>query len=506
MNKKVLMFVAFALILGGVSSAVSMRVNGAPLKGRAVWAGPRDAGLSESSVVAFAEQLAAANVNTVILEFKSIGGLNWPSRKFPEAVRQDYRSFDMPALLIRECHRRNIAVHAWFIDFAEGNDSFVVKEHPEWRALGPNGQPTSQEILRGRPYQMTWMCPAQRPGYTDRWLIPVIAEFVELYDIDAIHHDYVRYPGDLAPDTYCFCDYCLKHIPEYAYFQSPTFPEKTLLPPAFDRPHLEAHWESSHRILPANWDSYSRQMKSRFFLEGSSFPGGNHDLDHFYYEYRMHHVTEFVRQVHDVVKKIRPKVEVSAAVFKNPVQSGRFIGQDWRRFAPWVQYAMPMDYRGHFSGDHETYLALLAETVRLQKEWARDYRHLWIGVATGGIYEEEREPLRRLTRTVANEKASREEIRSAFQPVSDRIRQFHPALHETITKYLADGMYRADMLLKLEEFSRHPPRELAPPEKFLRTLQTVKDQEVEGIVIFSAGGIRSSGLWDTVGKFFADSK
>ena len=30
--------------------------------------------------------------------------------------------------------------------------------------------------------------------------------------------------------------------------------------------------------------------------------------------------------------------EVSAAVFKNPVQSGRFLGQDWRRFAPWVQY------------------------------------------------------------------------------------------------------------------------------------------------------------------------
>ena len=185
-------------------------------------------------------------------------------------------------------------------------------------------------MLRGRPYRLAWMCPARRPGYTDQWLIPVIEEFAARYDVDAIHHDYVRYPGDLAPDSYCFCDYCLDAIPRYASYYSPARPDDALLAP-MDRPHLEAHWEKSPKVLPPNWKDYGREMKSRLLLEGSFFPGGNRDLDYFFYEYRAHHVALFTREVKEAVAKAKPRVEFSAAVFRNPVQSGRFIGQDWRR-------------------------------------------------------------------------------------------------------------------------------------------------------------------------------
>ena len=182
-------------------------------------------------------------------------------------------------MLIRECHKRQIAFHVWFFDFAEGAGSYVAQQHPEWLALSPAGKPTSAEVLRGAPYRMAWMCPARRPGYTDQWLIPVIKEFAERYDVDAIHHDYVRYPGDLAPDTYCFCDYCLEEIPKYASYYSTSHPDDPLLG-RFDRPHLEAHWETSPKVLPPNWKDYSREMKSRLLLEGSFFPGGNRDLDY----------------------------------------------------------------------------------------------------------------------------------------------------------------------------------------------------------------------------------
>ena len=105
------------------------------------------------------------------------------------------------------------------------------------------------------------MCPARRPGYTDQWLIPLIKEFALRYDADAIHHDYVRYPGDLAPDTYCFCDYCLEQIPKYAGYYSPAHPDHALLAP-MDRPHIEAHWERSPKVLPPNWNEYTCGMKS----------------------------------------------------------------------------------------------------------------------------------------------------------------------------------------------------------------------------------------------------
>ena len=285
---------ALLLALTVVAGLAPLASAAPTLKGRAVWANPREAGLTEASVVAYVEQLAKAHVNTLIMELKTSGGLFWPSERFAPAVVAEYKEFDLPAVLIRECHKRGIAFHVWFFDFAEGANSYVAQQHPEWLALSPEGKPTSAEVLRGQPYRMAWMCPARRPGYTDQWLIPVIKEFAERYDVDAIHHDYVRYPGDLAPDTYCFCDYCLEEIPKYASYYSTTHPDHPLLAP-MDRPHLEAHWERSPKVLPPNWKDYGREMKSRLLLEGSFFPGGNRDLDYFFYEYRAHQIAAFTR-------------------------------------------------------------------------------------------------------------------------------------------------------------------------------------------------------------------
>ncbi|MCC6442222.1 MAG: hypothetical protein IT210_02070 [Armatimonadetes bacterium] len=91
----------------------------------------------------------------------------------------------------------------------------------------------------------------------------------------------------------------------------------------------------------------------------------------------------------EAVREVRPRMEFSAAIFKNPVRSGRFIGQDWRTFPPYVDICIPMDYRGHIPGAFEYYLNLLAESIRSQKEWARDYRSLLIGFAVNSLYNEE---------------------------------------------------------------------------------------------------------------------
>jgi uncharacterized lipoprotein YddW (UPF0748 family) len=483
--------------LGALASTVSAEPS---LAGRAVWASPRDAGTSEASVTDFVEQLARAHVNTVVMELKTAAGLFWPSERFAPAVVAGYREFDLPAVLIRECHKRKIAVHAWFFDFAEGAASYVVQQHPEWLARNPQGKPTTDEVLRGRPYRLAWMCPARRPGYTDQWLIPLIEEFVARYDVDAIHHDYVRYPGDLAPDTYCFCDYCLDAIPRYAAYYSPAHPDNALVAP-MDRPHLEAHWEKSPKVLPPNWQDYGREMKSRLLLEGSFFPGGHRDLDYFFYEYRAHHVALFTREVKEAVAKRKPGVEFSAAVFRNPVQSGRFIGQDWRRFAPFVDTLMPMDYRSHYAGDFETHLDLLAENVQQQKLWARDFRRLWIGLAAYQLYDAEREPLVRI-RGLLREAGSVAEIQLAFDRVGERLHASAPDLAAAVTAYLREPKSPEPLAARLDAFLASAPPGYYPPERLTRTLERVRAQGVEGVVIFSAGGIASAGLWQAVGDFF----
>jgi len=59
-----------------------------------------------------------------------------------------------------------------------------------------------------------------------------------------------------------------------------------------------------------------------------------------------------------------------------------------------------------------------------------------------------------------------------------------------------------ELATRLDAFLASPPPGYYPPERLTRTLERVRAQEVEGVVIFSAGGITSAGLWREVGDFF----
>jgi uncharacterized lipoprotein YddW (UPF0748 family) len=242
-------------------------------------------------------------------------------------------------------------------------------------------------------------------------------------------------------------------------------------------------------------------MKSRLLLEGSFFPGGNRDLDYFFYEYRAHHVARFTREVFEEVRKVKPKVEFSAAVFRNPVQSGRFIGQDWRRFAPWVQYLMPMDYRSHYGGDFETHLDLLAESIRQQKAWAADFPHLWIGVAAYQLYDAERAPLDRLRRLL-REGGPVSDMQSELDKVAPRLKAYAPDLHDAMVAHLREPGSAEALAARIDAFLGNMPPGYAQPDRLRKVLETVRAQGVEGVVIFSTGGLSAGNLWEAVQDFF----
>lgn len=225
------------------------------------------------------------------------------------------------------------------------------------------------------------MCPAQRPGYTDRWLVPLYAELAARYPLASVHHDYVRYPGDLAPDQYCFCDYCIEALVQWAGYVSRAYPGEAFTHEYYDREYLEAHWEPSPRVLPSDWNERSRAFKSSFLLEGGFFPGGRADLDYFFYTFRVEQILRFARECRAAVSEANPSMKISGAIFKNPVHSGRFIGQDWRRFGKDVDLIIPMNYRAHFPGAFEHYTTLLTESIRDQLVWASGSPGYACGVA-----------------------------------------------------------------------------------------------------------------------------
>ena len=460
-------------------------------KHKAIWCGVSEAGKTQEAVAEYVERMHRAGINAILVHLKGGDGrVYWPSKILPQATAEGYKDFDAPAALLKECRKRGLRLEVWFIDFFESPNGPAYREHPEWAMLNANGEPTTSETLRGQKFGGLWMCPARRPGYTDQWLVPLYKEFAELYDFDAVHHDYIRYPGDLAPDQYCFCDYCLEEMPRFNGFYSQKFPNESFFHESYDRPYLEAHWEQSPRVLPANWPSMNRQFKSRFLLEESFFQGGRNDLDYFIYTYRTHWITQFARESAEAVRAARPGMQISAAVFKNPIHSGRFIGQDWRQFAPYVDGCIPMDYRDHYPGSFETYLDLLEETITSQKEWARDFKYYWVGFAINFLFFEEERPLRKLVNSFD---------KAEYEKIAPRIRIAAPDAYEKLTAALAKGDHAA-FQAEFNSFANNLPHAYWPKEKFVKVLERIKSCYVEGISIFCEGHLHQYGLWETLSE------
>lgn len=516
------LFVMLAAIMFFTSSIFSAGTQTGEIperhfEGHALWTTPGDAGNNVESVRRFVAQCKKANINIIVMYVKGINGeIYWKSRRFPQAIAKGWESFDLIENLTREAHTQGIKVHLWLVDFAEGAQGAAFREHPEWAQLNPEGGTTVTEKLGGnRPYPYVWMCPARRPGYTDQWLLPMIEEIAANYAVDGIHHDYVRYPGDVAPDNYCFCDYCLAHIPRYAMLRYETrVQERYLVQPIL--PRIEANWWSDRTMLPAKWDQLDRRAKADFLLHGHTIPGGPSDMQYFFYEYRVHQIDTFVREATERVHRINPKIEFSAAVFKNPIQSARFIGQHWDHWTPWIDVYMPMSYRSHFAGSFESYLDHLTEVTKRQIEWTGHAKPLYAGIATTYLFREELQPIDDL-HTLLTELQTMPEtdligraektgtISARYAAIRVHLAHVAPERERELSALIRavttqDGRHATPVLLKdladhMSKLRSDPPPGYLPPEKLSRAIEAARQARPDGIVIFSAGSVAAERLW-----------
>lgn len=229
----------------------------------------------------------AENGFTAIFPNMVSGGVAfYPSKVLPVAGAVSKKG-DQLTECIAACRKYGIQIHVWKLNWNLGG--FVPKEFVD-RMRSENRLQKSSEGA-----EELWLCPSHPEN--QKLEIAAMVELARDYDVDGIHFDYIRYPG---PD-YCFCDGCRERF------------EKTCAKPL-------QNWPAE--VLP----------KGPFHQQ--------------WLDWRRSNINTVVKAVSEQARAIKPKIKISAAVFRywNVDRDG--VGQDWKMWCEkgYLDFICPMDY------------------------------------------------------------------------------------------------------------------------------------------------------------------
>ena len=213
---------------------------------------------------------------------------------------------DQIAMCVKACKKYGIECHVWKVNWNMSNratEEFAEKMHKASRT----------QMLYDGTVKDRWLCPSHPAN--QKLEIDSMVEVAEKYDVDGIHFDYIRYPGRNS----CFCNGCRKRF------------EKML------------------GKIVKNWPDDCRE---------------NDNVRQKWLEFRRSNITGVVAAVSNQARKVKPKIKISAAVFRNWPVDRDGVGQDWKLWCEkgYLDFVCPMDY---MPGN-----AQFENMVKLQKKWA----------------------------------------------------------------------------------------------------------------------------------------
>ena len=276
-------------------------------------------------------QAAADNgFNTLIVQIRGRGDAYYKSKVEPRAIelKEQPLSFDPLAVTLAEAHKRGLKVHGWIntsllanLDALPTDPAHVYNRHPEWLAVP---RPVAAELYRMSPRDPVYRQKIVEWSKANRGELegvytgpanPKVREHIykiwmdvlKHYPVDGLHFDYVRFA---SPDF----DYSRVSVKKFLEWLKPQLS-------AEERAQLKsasiANPLAAPEMFPAKFADFQRAQ-----------------------------VTTLVERIYRAVKKKRPEVLVSAAVFANGENAYTRRFQDWRR---WLQMgildvACPMAY------------------------------------------------------------------------------------------------------------------------------------------------------------------
>ncbi len=323
-----LIVVLSVFIPAGTDTAASSPVTSSN-EVRALWV-VRTTLTSPEKIHQMVENAHAAGFNTLIVQVRGRGDAYYRSRHEPRAIelKDQPASFDPLATTLLEARRRGLKVHAWLntsllanLDTLPTQPEHVYNRRPEWLAVP---RPVAAELYglspkdpryRQRIVEWSKANRAELEGIYTGPANPKVREHIykiwmdvlEQYAVDGLHFDYVR-------------------------LASPDFD--------YSRTSLEKFWTW---LKPNIADSERRRLAKS--LKENPLAATEAHPDRFA-DFQRAQITLLVQRIYREVKRRRPQMLVSAAVFANDENAYTRRFQDWRR---WLQMgildvACPMAY------------------------------------------------------------------------------------------------------------------------------------------------------------------
>lgn len=184
------------------------------------------------------------------------------------------------------CQASGLKVHLWL-------PCLSVEDLPADVRQSLSRQGLLQRDFKG--HELPWLCPNQ-PANRQR-LSKLAAEAAASQKLTGLHLDFLRFPSSQA----CTCPKCQAMFTSYL----------------------------GHK--PANWPS-------------DIMPG--HSEHEAWLSFRCQTISQLVKEISDSAHKVRPSLQVSAAVFPDADSAGRNVGQDWPQWlkSRYISFICPMSY------------------------------------------------------------------------------------------------------------------------------------------------------------------
>jgi uncharacterized lipoprotein YddW (UPF0748 family) len=195
-----------------------------PAEARALWVNRFEWGATlgpvggTAKIVEILDRAKAANFNIVYLQVRGEADAYYRSEIEPCTFRlcgtlgNGQPGWDPLEVAVREAHARGIQLHAWLnaftawsspasgtaaycarvVESAPGAPRHVLKEHPEWVVVSNTG--VVGTCVNSTAVEYIYLSPGIPEVRTH--LARVAADIARRYDVDGIHLDRIRYPGN----------------------------------------------------------------------------------------------------------------------------------------------------------------------------------------------------------------------------------------------------------------------------------------------------------------------